>query len=130
MLEDRDGLLNFMEALASAKDAASRTEMQPAEVRTIVIDYLSTPGTSMVDVEDDLGFTLEEALDALCNGRPSIVRTFTELRWIEIESLLEEHPTAKSWTFAKLAGLSRSSAKAILKYYGRIAIEREDAAAA
>ena len=122
ILEQPGGLLKFLEALAEAKDAVSPVELVDNSLlakREQIIDYLSTPGASILDVDDDLGFSPEETVDALCNGRPSIVRSFDDLRWLEIEATLDEHPSIGSKAFANLLGLTRSNARSILAYYGR-----------
>ena len=122
ILEQPDGLLRFLEALAEAKDNVSPVELVDNSLlakRERIVDYLSTPGASILDVDDDLGFTPEETVDALCNGRPSIVRSFDDLRWLEIEAALDEYPSIGSKGLANLLGLTRSNARSILAYYGR-----------
>ena len=122
LLEQPDGLLRFLEALTEAKDNVSPVELVDNSLltkRERIVDYLSTPGASILDVDDDLGFTPDETVDALCNGRPSIVRSFDDLRWLEIEATLDEHPSIGSKAFANLLGLTRSNARSILTYYGR-----------
>jgi hypothetical protein len=122
ILEQPGGLLKFLEALAEAKDAVQPCELADNSLlakRERIVDYLSTPGASILDVDDDLGFTPDETIDALCNGRPSIVRSFDDLRWLEIESVLDENPSMGSKAFASLVGITRSNARSILAYYGR-----------
>jgi hypothetical protein len=120
MLDNPGGLLDFLEALAQAKDDITPTthrELTLTEERDIIVDYLRAIDTSILDVELDLGFTVDYAVSALCYGRPSIIRTFDDLRWLEIEAILDEHPKIGSTKFATLAGLTRSSARSILGYY-------------
>jgi hypothetical protein len=119
ILDSPGGLLDFLEALAQAKDAitpSTHTAPTFAETRDAVIDYLHQPGSSMLDVEADLGLTMAEAVNHLCNGRPSIMQCFSEMRWLAIEATLEGF-TASAWAFATAAGVTRATAVSILSYY-------------
>jgi hypothetical protein len=119
ILDSPGGLLDFLEALAQAKDAITPSQHTPptfTETREAVIDYLRQPGSSLLDVEADLGLSMTVAVDALCHGRPSIMRTFDDMRWLEIEAVLENF-TQSAWAFATAAGVTRATAVSILSYY-------------
>jgi hypothetical protein len=120
MLDNQDGLLDFLEALAKANDAVKQVpdvNLVPTEMRDIVVDYLREPHSSILDVEIDLGFSVHDAVNALCNGRPSIIRTFDDMKWLQIEAILDSEPDIKQTAFGRLAGLTTESARSILRYY-------------
>lgn len=119
-------LLDFLESLAQARDEVVEEMAKPtaplAVTREAVLDYLQQGG-SMADVDLELGLTIEDAVAALTNGRPSILREFKhEEEWSYLESHVrgylngDDKRTQKE--IAAWLAMSVKQFRTLLRYYG------------
>lgn len=116
-------LLDVCSEMARAKDLMYPTnamDLTLAETRAIVKDYL--PGGSMVDVDVDLGFTLDEAVTALVNGKTSYLDEWRMADWVAAELAIRSlngcSHAYKCRFLAHEMDITPRQADTVLGYYG------------
>lgn len=125
-----DERLDFLAAMMKAHDAVKmRGKIESAQAaadpndktvfRSVMTPYLAA-GESIIDLAAEGNYELPTFVREMAGNKPTIMETFDEERWGEIEDAIR-NPPADGWTDRRLAsklGIQRSNAKSILRWYG------------
>lgn len=124
ILETRDGLLDWLEAMVTAKDrfeehkartkGADRVFGRP--LREQLLAWLRQ-GDSIVDWPKHADMSWDDTLRLLTNGTRSKVWAWDEKRWIEVEGAILDLTKRTAWTVMNAARVSESQAESLCNWY-------------
>ena len=133
LLDEQDGLLNYMEALADAKDAVERRKriggnnaLKGLDWRDVarLYDWLAD-GESIIDWPDESGWDWDKTLRHLTKGTPSPLWGLEPHDFLRIEGILLDNREMSGYQLSKHTdiGLSRKSCVTLRRIYFDLAEE-------
>ncbi|MGA0710163.1 MAG: hypothetical protein ACO3O7_05695 [Ilumatobacteraceae bacterium] len=131
-LEDPEAILNLLEALALAKDAAvnmvhfdpRRGEVRATEKLRLRLKEWIEQGESLIDAPAQFRVSWGEILASLTQGQPSSMWAWSESMWAEIEDFIFAHDDWCGYrALMRRFDITRANAQSLEKLY-REAVRR------